>query len=60
MKKEVEDFLDFIIFKSKNSKSFDMKSWKKKILNVSILTEKDINTIEDGKRYFNHWKTEEW
>ncbi len=60
IQREVDDFLDFLLSKHKGKKIFDMKSWKKKIKNVSTWTEEDIITFDENRQQFNQWKTEEW
>lgn len=59
-KQEVNDFLDFILSKNQNKPSFDMKSWKEKIKNISTWTEEDIKAYDENSQLFNQWKTEEW
>lgn len=60
LQKEVNDFVDFIINKSKGDKTFDMKSWKNKIKNLSTWTKEDIKEYEYGRKQFKQWKIEEW
>lgn len=60
LQKEVNDFVDFIINKSKRDKTFDMKIWKNKIKNLSTWTKEDIKEYEYGRKQFKQWKIEEW
>ncbi len=57
---EVDDFLDFILSKNKDIKSFDMKAWKEKIKGVSVWSEEDLKGFDENGQLFNQWKTEEW
>ncbi|WP_373521517.1 hypothetical protein [Aquiflexum sp.] len=58
--KQVNDFLDFILDKSKDDKSFEMKNWKNKILNISTWTDEDIKSFDEVQQHFNQWKVKEW
>jgi hypothetical protein len=60
IQKEVNDFLDFMLSKYKGQGSFDIKSWKAKIKNVSTWTEEDVQIFEENRQHFQQWKSEEW
>ena len=60
MQREVNDFLDFMLSKSKGKEIFDVKSWKEKIKGISVWSEDDVKIFEENKDLFNKWKTEEW
>lgn len=60
MQREVDDFLDFMLLKSKDKKAFDMKSWKEKIKGISVWSEEDIEVFEENSKLLNQWNTEEW
>ena len=57
-KKEVMDFIDFLIGKMKSSHK-KKPDYKKRILAVSTWSEQDIKLIEESHS-FNQFKTEEW
>jgi hypothetical protein len=54
---EVQDFLDFLLTKKKR-KPFNMKAWKKKIADISVWSEKDIQGFEKNK--LASWKPVRW
>jgi hypothetical protein len=55
-KKEINDFIDFLISRKKE-KDFD----KKKVLeNISVWSEDDVKEIETVQRDFSKWKIEEF
>ena len=58
--REVNDFLDFMLSKSKDKKLIDMKSWKEKIKGVSVWSEEDVKVFEENRKLFNQWTTEKW
>ena len=58
--REVDDFLDFMLSKSKDKKLIDMKSWKEKIKGVSVWSEEDVKVFEENRKLFNQWTTEKW
>ena len=58
--REVNDFLDFMLSKSKDKKLIDMKSWKEKIKGVSVWSAEDVKVFEENRKLFNQWTTEKW
>ena len=44
---QVNDFLDFMLIKDKENKSFDMKVWKEKIKSVGVWSEEDVRVFEE-------------
>lgn len=60
VQQEVSDFLDFVMAKHGQQKSFDIKAWKSKIKSISTWSPNDIDILEDSKNQFKGWKTEEW
>ena len=58
--REVDDFLDFMLSKSKDEKLIDMKSWKEKIKGVSVWSAEDVKVFEENRKLFNQWTTEKW
>lgn len=59
-KKEVLDFMDFLLSKQKKNKKKEISSYKKKILNVSTWTDSDLKIFQESRGLFNQWKIEEW
>jgi hypothetical protein len=35
-------------------------NYKQKLMNVATWTEADVNALEEGKKTFNNFKSEEW
>jgi hypothetical protein len=54
-KREVSDFIDFLIQKKKPTKK---KIDKKKLLEISCWDDEDIKAIEDAGKEINKWKLE--
>jgi hypothetical protein len=59
-KKEVSDFMDFLLSKQQTRKSNPLSVYKKKILSVSRWSSSDIKIFEDNQKSFNTWRAEEW
>ena len=57
---QVDDFLDFMLTKDQEKKTFDMKAWKEKIKEVSVWSEEDVAVFEENRKLFNQWKSPEW
>jgi hypothetical protein len=58
-KKEVSDFIDFLVSKKKKTpKKGD--AYRKQILKVSVWTEEGIKIFETNKAGFNEWKPQTW
>jgi hypothetical protein len=56
--KEVTDFVEFIATKTKQQKSSSLKSWKRRLLNVSVWLPKDIEVLK--KNRLKSWKPKGW
>ncbi|HEY4789426.1 MAG TPA: hypothetical protein VIH57_25420 [Bacteroidales bacterium] len=59
-KKEVLDFMDFLLTKKTKSKKSVGTSYKKKILKVSVWNDSDIDIIIQNQQKLNQWKAQEW
>ena len=57
---QVDDFLDFMLVKDQNRKSFDMRAWKEKIKSVGVWSEEDVQPFEENRKLFNQWQSPEW
>lgn len=60
LKKEVSDFVEFLLEKSKKRTKKPASEYKKRILNVSTWQEKDIAEIENNLNKFSSWKVQQW
>jgi hypothetical protein len=59
-KKEVLDFMDFLLTKETKSKKTLKADYKKKILKVSVWSDSDIDLMIQNQQQFDQWKTQEW
>ena len=59
-KREVLDFMDFLLTKETKSKKQLKTNYKKKILNVSVWNDSDIDLIIQNQQKLNQWKAAEW
>lgn len=59
-RKEVEDFVDFILSKEKSEMKFDVKIWQEKIKQLPQWSEEDLEVFEKNTKAFQNWKPEEW
>ncbi|MFO7971788.1 MAG: hypothetical protein R6U40_08565 [Desulfobacterales bacterium] len=59
-KKEVHDFMDFLLMRQKTKKKIPLSDYKKKIFNVSTWSDNDIKAFEENKKLFNEWNIQEW
>ena len=60
-KKEINDFLNFLLSKKKRKPSNGVKnSYKKKILSVSTWSDSDIARLEQDLKNFGQWKVQGW
>jgi len=57
---EVNDFMDFLLSKRKNSARPYLPQYKKKILQVSVWNETDLDLINDTKKRINEWNIPKW
>ena len=59
-RKELNDFLDFLLSKASRHDNGGQKSYKQNILKVSVWTEEDTKAFHENARLFEQWKPEEW
>ena len=59
-KKEVIDFMDFLLTKEIKSKKLLKTAYKKKILKVSVWNDSDIDFIIQNQQKLYQWKVQEW
>jgi hypothetical protein len=59
-KKEVLDFMEFLLTKETKSKKPVKDDYKKKILKVSVWNESDIDLMIQNQQKLNQWKAQEW
>jgi hypothetical protein len=60
-RKEVNDFLDFLLQKQKGKKNNSLSSYKKKILGVTTWSDSDIEVFQENQKLFNStWRPEKW
>ena len=59
-KREVNDFMDFLLHKQKVKSKNSLSNYKKKILKVSTWSNSDLMIFEKNNLLFNQWKVEEW
>ena len=59
-KKEVGDFIDFLLNKMKSTNTEGTGDYKKKLLSVSTWSEQDISVFEENKKLFNQWPPTSW
>ena len=59
-KKEVLDFIDFLLTKEIKSTKPPKNDYKKKILKVSVWDDSDIDILIKNQQQFNQWKAQDW
>ena len=59
-RKEVIDFIDFLLNKNTKQVGQDKTGYKKKILKVSVWSEDDIDLLIQNQEKFNQWKAQDW
>lgn len=59
-RKEVNDFMDFLLSKQKSNSPNLLTTYKNKILNVSKWTNSDLKIFEENQKLLNQWKSQEW
>lgn len=60
-RKEVNDFLDFLLQKQREKKNNSLSSYKKKILGVTTWSDSDIEVFQENQKLFNStWRPEKW
>ena len=60
VQREVTDFVDFLSSKPKGNRLSALKSWKKKILNVSVWSAKDVKILKQNSEGLNSWQPQKW
>jgi len=58
-KKEVDDFIDFLLSKRSAKKSGE-KSYEENLLKVSTWSEDDLKVFDENAKLFNNWTIDEW
>ncbi len=59
-KREVLDFMDFLLTKETKSEKPIKADYKKKILKVSVWKDSDIDLMLQNQQKLNQWKAQEW
>ena len=59
-KREVNDFMEFLLQKQKVKSKKAPENYKKKILQVSTWSDSDLMIFEKNNSSFNQWKVEKW
>jgi len=59
-KKEVIDFIDFLLSKNRRINKKQISEYKKKILSVSKWTDADMKIFSENQKLLNQWKVEKW
>jgi len=59
-RQELNDFMDFLLSKQKNTKPTLMSTYKNKILSVSVWSDSDLKVFDENQKLFNNWKVQEW
>ena len=59
-KREVLDFMDFLLTKETKLKKSAKSEYKKKILKVSVWSDSDIDLMIQNQQKFNQWKAQDW
>jgi len=59
-KREVLDFVDFLLTKETNIKKSSKSDYKKKILKVSVWNDSDIDLMIQNQQKLNQWKAQDW
>jgi len=59
-RQELNDFMDFLLSKQKNTNLMSLSAYKSKILNVSVWSDSDLKVFDENQKLFNNWKVQEW
>ncbi len=60
-RKQLNDFLDFLLQKQKEKGGNSLSSYKKKILGVTTWSDSDLETFQVNQKLFNSsWNLEKW
>ena len=58
--REVINYMDFLRSKKTEHKKPDLSEYKKKILDISVWSEKDLKVFDENNKLFNQWKPKAW
>ena len=53
-RKELNDFMDFLLNKQKNTNPMALSAYKSKILNVSVWSDSDLKVFDENQKLFNN------
>ena len=59
-RQELNDFIDFLLSKQKNTNPMLLSTYKNKILSVSVWSDSDLKVFDENQKLFNNWKVQEW
>jgi hypothetical protein len=59
-RKQVLDFIEFLLSKELKSQDSVKSDYKKKILEVSVWSDADVDLMIQNQQNFNQWKAQEW
>ncbi|MBE0638380.1 MAG: hypothetical protein IH598_07665 [Bacteroidales bacterium] len=59
-RKQVLDFIEFLLSKELKSQDSVQSDYKKKILEVSVWSDADVDLMIQNQQNFNQWKAQEW
>ncbi|MEL7122880.1 MAG: hypothetical protein AAFO07_25760 [Bacteroidota bacterium] len=59
-RKELFDFLDFLLFKQRKEELGNKEEYQNDLLEVSVWSEDDIKDIEEAQKQMKTWRIEEW
>ena len=59
-KREVMDFIDFLLQKHNRKTENNKKDYQKQILSVSVWNNEDLKPFEENNQLFQQWKPTEW
>jgi hypothetical protein len=59
-RKQVNDFLDFLLQRQREKGNSSLSSYKKKILGVTTWSDSDLEIFQVNQKVFNSWKPEKW
>jgi hypothetical protein len=59
-KQELDDFLDYLLSRQRNSKQNPIEEYKQRILSVSTWDENDCNVFEENRKTMNQWTIQNW
>lgn len=59
-RREVLDFMDFLLTRTTKSSNSGKPDYRKKILSVSVWSDSDIDLLIQNQQKFSQWKAQEW